>query len=123
MKADKRQREVLQNLSEQELLEMLLRQLSQRALHAELASESFGIQQQLHQALAKLAHQAASLKPAQQRNLEKLMTRMSWWQLMQVAKKSSCVDPAFIEEIQKEMASLKHGTVTQEHCHAKSFWL
>ena len=67
------------------------------------------------------------------------MSRMSWWQLLNVAKKASCADAAFIEKIredmanlmhgvhtgetQEDMANLMHGVHTDESGHAKSFWL
>ncbi|CAE7496417.1 GIP [Symbiodinium natans] len=130
VKPDKRQRESMEGLSSRELLEMLLTQLSRRAACAGLAFESFGIQQELHQALANSTREDASLKPAQQRNLLKLVSRMSWCQFLQFAKTNCNGDPSFLDSFQRRVASLRHGVIPDEQtrmqqqcCISEPFWL
>ena len=123
VKADKRQREVTQSLSQWEMLEMLLVQLSRRALCADLLLESFAIQQQLHQAIARLPQQTTSLKPVQQRNLDRLMSRMSWWQLMRFAKTIPDIDHVLIDDVERQMGCLRKGVLPEEGLNGSSFWL
>mmetsp|Transcript_20833 Transcript_20833/g.43643 ORF Transcript_20833/g.43643 Transcript_20833/m.43643 type:complete len:159 (+) Transcript_20833:43-519(+) len=122
VKPDKKQREAVHGMSSMELLELLLQQVFLRAYADGLVAESFSLQQQIHEELWNHPAGSRRMSPATYRNLQKLLSRMSWHRMIQFVKSNPKSDHAFLDNVQRQMASLRPGDVKGVGTGAP-FWL
>eukprot|EP00439_Symbiodinium_sp_Y106_P009169 s4041_g1.t1 len=108
VKPDKKQRATIQSMPASAVLELVLQQIALRAAMDDLVFESFKVQQLIHEELSKSA-QSVDLSPSAQRNLQKLLARMSWCRMMQFLKTNPRCDHSFLNHVQRQLAGLRKG--------------
>ena len=112
----------MQSMTKAELLELVLQQVFQRVYSAGLVMESFGVQQEIHEELSACLEEMPSLSPSAARNIQKLLSRMSWFRMMLFLKTNQTCDHRFLDHLHRRMASLRKGD-QREMKFAESFWL
>lgn len=120
VKPDKKQRATIQSMPASTVLELVLQQISARAAMDDLVFESFNVQQQIHEELSKSAAHSADLPQSAQRNIQKLLARMSWCRMMQFLKTNPRCDHSFLNQVQKQLAGLRRG---DHRGPLRSFWI
>ncbi|CAE7227292.1 unnamed protein product [Symbiodinium sp. CCMP2456] len=125
VKPDKKQRAAIQALAGADVLQLLLRQVVERASLDGVIIESFYLQQQIHWEFEKHPTPSRFAPPQTMRNLHRLLSRMSWDRMIQFVRHSPLCERSFLDEVQASMASLRPGALSDPSGlrHAKSVWL
>ncbi|CAE7433963.1 unnamed protein product [Symbiodinium natans] len=122
VKPDKKQRAAMKSLSEKEILELLLAQLSKRALSGKCFDALFPFLQKIHRRLAESSPGSpeSSMSSALQRNLQKAMSRMSCQQMVCFVEKSTNLDTRLMQQLKEQ---LQGNQRTTPDFTASSVWL
>mmetsp|Transcript_30506 Transcript_30506/g.57119 ORF Transcript_30506/g.57119 Transcript_30506/m.57119 type:complete len:216 (+) Transcript_30506:57-704(+) len=119
VKPDKKQRALLKSLSEREVLDILLTQLSLRAQEAGLFPFCFSTLQLIHERLGS-AEGDSGVSRAAYRNLEKAMSKMSCQQMIYLIQKNPNVNTAFLNQLKKQVRGMPDSISTDW---GTSFWM
>ena len=122
VKADKKQRAMMQSMSAVEVLDLVLHQVFQRACDDGLVIESFSVQQQIHREISKQKAELTQLSPSAARNMQRLLSRMSWTRMLRFLKMNPKCDHGFLDDVGRKMAGLRAGDASDLR-HVTSAWL
>ena len=122
VKPDKKQRAMMQSMSAVELLDLFLHQVFQRTCDDGLLIESFSVQQQIHREISKQKAELTRLSPSAARNMQRLLSRMSWTRMLRFLKMNPKCDHGFLDYVGRELANLRAGDVSDLR-HVTSAWL
>ena len=120
VKPDKKQRAAMQSISEKEVLELLLTQLSMRALSGKCFDALFPFLQKIHRRLAESSPES-SLSGALQRNLQKSVSRMSCQQMIRFVECSPSSDPHLMRQLKEQLKGSQR--TSPRNFTASSVWL
>ncbi|CAE7890318.1 unnamed protein product [Symbiodinium microadriaticum] len=125
VKPDKKQRGAMQSLAGADVLQLLLRQVVERASLDGVVIESFYLQQQIHWEIEKHPTPSRLAPPQMMRNLHRLLSRMSWDRMIQFVRQCPACQSSFLDDVQARLVSLRPGHLSDPSGlrHAKSVWL
>ncbi|OLQ09353.1 hypothetical protein AK812_SmicGene7073 [Symbiodinium microadriaticum] len=103
VKPDKKQRATVKSMSETQLLDLLLAQLSMRAQEAGRFDTLFPVLQAIHRRLSVSSTGESNISGASLRNLEKVMSKMSCQQMIFFAKKNPNADPGLLQLVMDQL--------------------
>ncbi|OLQ13493.1 hypothetical protein AK812_SmicGene2477 [Symbiodinium microadriaticum] len=103
MKPDKKQREAVKSISEAQLLDLLLAQLSMRAQQAGRFDTLFPVLQAIHCRLSFSSKGKSDISGAALRNMEKMMSKMSCQQMVFFADKNPNVDGGIMQLVKDQL--------------------
>lgn len=113
VKPDKKQRATVKSMSETQLLDLLLAQLSMRAQEAGRFDTLFPVLQAIHRRLSVSSTGESNISGASLRNLEKVMSKMSCQQMIFFAKKNPNADPGLLQLVMDQLTgSCKNSPVS-----------
>mmetsp|Transcript_59999 Transcript_59999/g.83354 ORF Transcript_59999/g.83354 Transcript_59999/m.83354 type:complete len:194 (+) Transcript_59999:30-611(+) len=121
VKPDKKQRATVKSMSEAQLLDLLLAQLSMRAQEAGCFDTLFPVLQAIHRRLSVSSTGESNISGASLRNLDKMISKMSCQQMMFFAKKNPNTDPGLLQLVMDRLTSSSANTPVSFP--ASSVWL
>ena len=120
VKLDKKQRAAMQSIAEKEVLELLLTQLSMRALSGKCFDALFPFLQKIHRRLAASSPES-SMSCALQRNLQKSVSRMSCQQMIRFLENCPSLDAHLMRQLKEQLKGSQR--TAPRNFTASSVWL